>query len=105
MKRKIGYLVKIHHKLPVAVKTFDKKVGAFVQQRHVNYYLAVTGDYTPRREEARLIKSHAAALKLHKQVRAELKSSHLFGADDFVSLEEKIYYPKTRLHQSRGGVV
>ena len=91
-KRKTGYLVKIHHKLPVPVKTFDRRAGAYIQQRHVNYYLSDTGDYTERRASARLIKSKRAALTLHKRIRAQLKTSHLFGADDFVSLEEKFYY-------------
>lgn len=101
MKRRTAYLVKIHHKLPVPVKSFDKRAGAFVQQKHVNYWLTETGDYTPKREAALLIKSKAKAEATHKRIRAELKSSHLFGADDFVSLEEKFYYPKNRIGRRR----
>ena len=95
MKRKTAYLVKIHHKLPVPVKSFDKKAGAFVQQRFVNFYLTKTGDYTPNRDEALAIKSKARALARHKEIRRELKKSELFGAQDFVSLEEKFYFDRS----------
>jgi hypothetical protein len=95
VKRKTAYLIKIHHKLPVPVKAFDKKAGAYVQQRHVNYYLSETGDYTAKREQALVIKSKSRALAKHKKIRAALKGSHLFGSDDFVSIEEKFYFDRS----------